>query len=76
MFDMTDCKSGSQHDSRTGFECLAMKTTFILNLECFFLSVFLFPVFLSERTFAGFVAKGITLRKLLRIDSVTSVNLF
>ena len=32
----------------TFYESLAMKTMFILSLECFLLSVFLIPLFLSE----------------------------
>ena len=75
MFDMTDCKSGSQHDSRTGFESLAMNTMFIFNLECFFLSVFLFPVFLSLRTFAGYVEKGIIIAHFLHVKLLWTFRL-
>ena len=56
---MTDCKSGGHHDSRTGFESLAMKTMFNFNLECFF-SVGVFISCVSVfKNFAGYVEKGI-----------------
>ena len=59
MFDMTDCKSGSQHNSRTGFESRTMKKSFLLTRECFFCPCFSFLCFQSERNLAGCVGKGI-----------------